>query len=170
MGEKLQPFMDFALDADDNVTDRFRFQDTDSQVAGSQRDISPTNCCVAVYQKMTRLALLANLKSLRLLENEWVILPCMPAAGDRASPTSLSVAPKPVAPPAEGGGRSSGKFGKQLNGTGTHLSGRLSGRRDNTHKGPRDVAIEPLDVNNINADHTPLPRKVSQRMCLCGDY
>ena len=58
----------------------------------------------------------------------------MPGAGDRAAPTPLSGAPAPVAPPAEGGGGggSSGKFDKQLNGTGTHLSGTLSGGWDDT--------------------------------------
>ena len=61
--------------------------------------------------------------------------------GDRAAPTLLSVAPELVAPPAEGGG-SSGNFRIQLNGMGTHLSGRLSGG-ETTHEGPRDVAIGP---------------------------
>ena len=35
MENKLQLFLDFALGADANVTDRFRFRDTGSQVAGS---------------------------------------------------------------------------------------------------------------------------------------
>ena len=43
IGEKFPPFMDFELGADANVTDRFHFRDTGLQVAGSQRDASPTN-------------------------------------------------------------------------------------------------------------------------------
>ena len=68
IGENLQPFMDFALGAGANVTDRFRFRDAGLQVAGSQLDASPTDCCVAGCREMTRLVLLANFKSLRLLK------------------------------------------------------------------------------------------------------
>ena len=60
MGRKLQSFMDFALGADAEVTFRFRFFDTGTQVASSQRNASPTNCCVAGCREMTRLVQLAN--------------------------------------------------------------------------------------------------------------
>ena len=98
MGEKLQPFMDFALGAKANVTDRFRFRDTGLQVAGSQRDSSPINCCVTGYRGITRLV-------------EGLTLPCVPGVGGHTAPTPLSVAPGPSHPQPKGGG-SSGKFGK----------------------------------------------------------
>ena len=83
-GETLQPFMDFALGEGATVTDRFRFRDTGLRVADTQREGSPYNRCVARCREMTRLVLLANFKSFRLLEDEGVILPCVPGGEDRA--------------------------------------------------------------------------------------
>ena len=57
MGGKLQPFMDFAVGADAEVADRLRFRDVGTQIASSQQDGSPTNCCVVGYREMTRLVL-----------------------------------------------------------------------------------------------------------------
>ena len=200
MGEKLQPFMDFALGADANVTDMFHFQDTGLQVAGSQRDVSPTNCCVAGCREMTRLILLANLKSLQLLEGEGVILPCVPGAGDCAAPTPLSVAPESVAPLAEGGGALLRNLvSSSTEWAPTSPAGYRAG--EIAHEGPREVAIEPqsgagpgwgqperkrsrvdtidhqagdfrelLDGNSINVDQSPLLCEVSKRLCLSGYY
>ena len=122
MEEKLQPFVDFALGADASETDRFRFRDTGFQVAGSHQDAPPTNCCVTGCRETTRLALLANLKSFRQLEDEWVIL----ARGIAPPQHPCLSHPCPSHPQSRGRG-SSRKFGKQLN-TGTQLSGRLSGQ------------------------------------------
>ena len=53
---------------------------------------------------MARFVLLANHRSLWLWQDEWVILPTIPGAGNRAVQPLLPVAPETVAPPAEGGG------------------------------------------------------------------
>ena len=99
MGAKLQPFMDFALGEGAEVSDRFRFRDIGVQVAGSEQVGSSYHRCLAACKEMTRLVLLANFKSLRLLEDEVVILPCLPGA----APNSESAAPEPSASPAAGG-------------------------------------------------------------------
>ena len=65
MGEKLQPFMDFAVGADAKLADRFSFRDAGAQVARSQRDGSAGSSCAAACREMARLALLANHRSLR---------------------------------------------------------------------------------------------------------
>ena len=46
----------------------------------------------------------ANQQSLRLMQEEWVILRSVPGAVDRAAQPLLPVASEPVAPPCEGGG------------------------------------------------------------------
>ena len=70
--------MDFAVGADAKVAYRFRFWGAGTQVASSQRDASPTNCCVAGCREMTRPVQLANQQSLRLMQEEWVILRSVP--------------------------------------------------------------------------------------------
>ena len=123
--------------------DSFHFRNTSSQVAGSQRDASLTNCCMTGCREMIRLVLLANLKSLRLLEDEWVILLCVPGAGDRASPTPLSVTPEPVTPPAEGGG---GLLGNSVSSSAERAPASPAGHQggETTPERPReDVAIGP---------------------------
>ena len=123
MGEKLQPFMDFALGEGAAVSDRFRFRNIDVQVAVSEQVGSSHHRCMAACKEMTRLVLLANFKSIWLLEDEVVILPCVPGAGERAAPNSGSAPPDPSVPPAAGGG-AAGKRSKRPNRTGTHLAGR----------------------------------------------
>ena len=104
IGGKLQSFMDFAVGADAKVAFRFRFLNAGKQLASSQQDASPTNCCVAGCQEMTRPVQLANQRSLRLMQEKWVTLRSVPVAVDRAAQSLLPVASEPVAPPSEGGG------------------------------------------------------------------
>ena len=80
MGEKLQPFMDFAVGADAELSERFSIRDAGALVAGSQRDKSAGSGCAAACREMVRLVLLASHRSLRTWEDEWVILPTVPGA------------------------------------------------------------------------------------------
>ena len=86
MGEKLQPFMDFAVGADAELSERFSFREAGAQVAGSQRDGSPGSGCAAACREMARLLILANHRSLRTWEDEWVILPTVPGAAQPLLP------------------------------------------------------------------------------------
>ena len=70
MGEKLQPFINFAVGADAELSERFSFRDAGAQIAGSQRDGSAGSGCVAACREMARLVLLANHRSLRTWEDE----------------------------------------------------------------------------------------------------
>ena len=94
MGEKLQPFMDFAVGADAELSERFSFREAGAQVAGSQRDGSPGSGCGAACREMARLVILANHRSLRTWEDEWIILPTVPGAAQPLLPG----APEPGAP------------------------------------------------------------------------
>ena len=104
MGGKMQSFMDFAVGADAEVTTGFRFRDAGVQVATSQRDLSPTNCCVAGCREIVWLVLLTNQRSLRLLQEKFIIFPSVPGRGEPRSTTPLPVAPDLAAPPVAGGG------------------------------------------------------------------
>ena len=94
------------------------------------------------HQLLCGLVLLANRKYFWLLEDESVILPCVPGTGDRASPTPLSFAPEPVASPAEGGGA---LLGNSVSSSTKRALTSLAGYREGetTIEGPRDVAIGP---------------------------
>ena len=94
MGEKLQPFMDFAVGADAELSERFSFREAGAQVAGSQRDGSPGSGCASACREMARRVILANHRSLRTWEDEWVILPTVPGAAQPLLPG----APEPGAP------------------------------------------------------------------------
>ena len=94
MGEKLHPCMDFAVGADAELSERFSFREAGARVAGSQRDGSPGSGCATACQEMTRLVILANHRSLRTWEDEWVILPTVPGAAQPLLPG----APEPGAP------------------------------------------------------------------------
>ena len=140
MGEKLQPFMDFALGEGAAVSDRFRFRDIGVQVAGSEQVGSSHHRCLAACKEMTRLVLLANFKSLRLLEDEVVILPCVPGVGERAAPNSGSAPPEPSAPPAAG----RAPLGNVVSGPTERAPTSQAGDQETTHEGPREGASEPL--------------------------
>ena len=186
--EKLQPFVDLALGEGAAVTDKFRFRDIGVQVAGSQQVGFSHHRCLAACKEMTRLVLLANFKSLRVLEDEGVLLPCVPGAGERAVPTPLSAPPDPGATSAAGVGT---PLGNLVSGPTERAPTSQAGDRETTHEGPRDVASEPqrgagtgwdqperkrsrvdtvdyqagdfrvlLDENSAQA---PLPREVSTR-------
>ena len=94
MGEKLQPFMDFAVGADAELSERFSFREAGAQVARSQRDGSPGSSCAAACREMARLVILDNHRSLRTWEDEWVILPTVPGAAQPLLPG----APEPGTP------------------------------------------------------------------------
>ena len=138
MGEKLQPFMDFALGEGAAVSDRFRFRDIGVQV--SKQVGSSHHRCLAACKESTRLVLLANFKSLRLLEDEVVILPCVPGVGKRAAPNSESASPEPSAPPAAGGA----PLGNVVSGPTERAPTSQAGDQETTHGGPREGASEPL--------------------------
>ena len=140
MGEKLQPFMGFALGERASVTDRFCFRDIDVQVAASQQVGSSYHRCLAACKEMIRLVFLVNFKSLRLLEDEGVILPCVPGAGERAAPTPLSAPPDPGVLPAAGVGA---PLGNLVSGPTERAPTSQAGDQETTHEGPRYVAIEP---------------------------
>ena len=70
MGEKLQPFMDFAVGADAELSERFSFREAGARVAGSQRDGSHDSGCAAACREMARRVILANHRSLRTWEDE----------------------------------------------------------------------------------------------------
>ena len=133
MGEKLQPFMDFALGEGAEVSDRFRFRDIGVQVAGSEQVGSSYHRCLAACKEMTRLVLLANFKSLRLLEDEVVILPCLPGA----APNFESAAPEPSASPAAGGA----PLGNMVSGPTERAPASQADDQETTHE---EGAREPL--------------------------
>ena len=154
MVEKLQPFTDFALGEGAAVSDRFRFRDIGVQVAGSEQVGSSHHRCMAACKEMTRLVLLANFKSLRLLEDEVVILPCVPGAGERAAQNPGSAPPDPGAPPAAGGAH----LGNVVSGPTERAPTSQAGDQDTTHEESRDVASEPLRGSGTGWDQPELKR------------
>ena len=145
MVEKLQPFMDFALGEGAEVSDRFRFRDIGVQVAGSEQVGSSYHRCLAACKEMTRLVLLANFKSLRLLEDEVVILPCVPGA----APNSESASPEPSAPLAAGGA----PLGNAASGPSERAPTSQADDQETTHEGPREGAREPLRGAGTGWEH-----------------
>ena len=121
---------------------RFRSRDTGAQVAGSQRDASPINCCVVGRREMMRLApLLANQPYLRLLQDEFAILSFVPSARVRAAKPLLPVVPEPVALPAPRVGPV-----PEISASSTteraSISSAVYRGGDADSEGPRDVASE----------------------------
>ena len=134
--------MDLTVGADAEVADRFSFRDAGAQVASFQRGASPINYCVAGCRKIARLVLLANHRSLRLLLNEWVILPTVPSREDRAVQPLLPVASEPVVSTAEGSGPVSDNSANSFTNRASTSSAGDKGR-ETVHAELREVASEP---------------------------
>ena len=135
MGEKLQPFMDFAVGTDAELSERFSFRDAGALVAGSQRDGSAGSGCTAACREMVRPVLLANQWSLRTWEDEWVILLTVPGAAQPLLPD----APEPGAP-TEGEGQVPDNMASSLTDR-TSISS--AGGKGRVREEPREVASEP---------------------------
>ena len=67
MENKLKPLMDFAVGANAQVAVGFEVRDAEAEVARPHVDASLDNYCLAAYREITRLVLLVDVQSLRLL-------------------------------------------------------------------------------------------------------
>ena len=137
MGEKLQPFMDFAVGADAELSERFSFRDAGALVTGSQRDGSAGSGWAATCREMARLVLLADHRSLRTWEDEWVILPTVPGAAQPLLPD----ASEPGAP-TEGESQVLDNMASSLADR-TSISSAGTKGRETVREEPREVASEP---------------------------
>ena len=160
------------------LSERFSFREAGARVAGSQRDGSHDSGCAAACREMARRVILANHRSLRTWEDEWVIFPTVPGAAQPLPPG----APEPGAPteeeglvPADRASTSSegGKGGEtareeQREAASEPQSGAGSGggqpdpkrrRVDGTDQQAADLRTL-LDGNRVSS-LTPVPREVS---------